>query len=245
MLKVHATEQERVIAVAERIDAAIAAGWRTPRWLAVGENAGGAVWVLQEYVDGARPAAIDRAVAEEMVELLTVQRGLGDGSGGWGEWAAGVVFEDWTGYRQRVPTSFPRGDELVGLVDTIAAACEGWRSPEADYVHGNFNLSNTIHDGRSLWLVDAHKVGPGPVEYDVAELVLLGLAEGVATRDGIDALWGWALGSLDHRALAVCAGSLAMSTADAYEKLRPPADAVAAAPGIVEALTRFGALVAG
>ena len=101
VLKVHTDEQDRVLAAVALIEKGRAAGWPTPAWLATGrvEVAGGdAVWVLQEYIDGERPAALDERIADHFIEAWEIQRALTvDGLVGWSEWVAGVVFEDWVG----------------------------------------------------------------------------------------------------------------------------------------------------
>jgi hypothetical protein len=51
-------------------------------------------------VDAAVPR---RVVAEQMTRILGLRAAMFPGTaGGWGQWAAGVVFEDWDGLRDRV-----------------------------------------------------------------------------------------------------------------------------------------------
>ena len=244
VLKIHRGNHERVLAAAARVDRARAHGWPTPAWLATRRTGNSTVWVLQAYVRGRRPAQLDSRVAAGMIAALEVQRGLGDNTNGWGEWAYGVVFDDWSGFRARIAASFPRGSEIVGLVDAIAGACAGASLGENDLVHGNFGLVNTVDDGERVWLVDVHNLGPGPVAYDLAEAVLTASAQPWATREGIEVLWEWAGERLPSSDVAICAGSVALSTADAYGRLDRMAEAHVVAGGLIDALARAHALVA-
>ena len=243
VLKVHTREQQRVLAAEARVAAARAHGWPTPEWLATGRLASGAVWVLQAYVRGSRPAHLDARVARGLIEALEVQLGLGDGVPGWGEWARGVVFDDWSEYRARVAAGFPRGSEIVRIVDAIASTCAGAVLAETDLVHGNFGVMNAVDDGERIWLVDVHNLGSGPVPYDVAEAVLTALARRSATSPGLEALWTWAVDRLAPSDIATCTGSVALTMAEAYIRLDRLGDAANAAPGIVDVLTRAYALV--
>jgi len=59
--------------------------------------------VVQEFIAGRAPARLDDCVAEQMTGILGLQEAMFPGAaGGWGQWAAGVVFEDWDGLRSLV-----------------------------------------------------------------------------------------------------------------------------------------------
>ena len=59
-----------------------------------------------------------------MTGILGLQEAMFPGAaGGWGQWAAGVVFEDWHGLRDRVACGVPGGRRIVAAVDAIAGAC--------------------------------------------------------------------------------------------------------------------------
>jgi hypothetical protein len=243
VLKLHLVEQERVVAAESRIELARSHGWPTPAWLAIGRMHDGSVWVLQEYVAGRRPERLDARVAAGLTEALAVQVGLGNGTDGWGEWACGVVFEDWSDYRVRVITGFPGGGEVVRLVDAIAATCAGGRLAESDLVHGNFGLVNAIDDGKRVWLVDAHRLGSGPVAYDVAEAVVTASARASVTAAGVEMLWRWATDHLNPADIAICTASVALTMADAYRRLGHSKEAVHVAPHVLETLNRAHSLV--
>jgi hypothetical protein len=56
--------------------------------------------VVQEFIAGRAPPRLDDCVAEQMTGILGLQEAMFPGAaGGWGQWAAGVVFEDWDGLR--------------------------------------------------------------------------------------------------------------------------------------------------
>jgi hypothetical protein len=100
---------------------------------------------VQEFIDGRPPPQLDDAVADKMIEILDLQASLFPAAAdGWGQWASGVVFEDWDGLRDRVSSGVPGGRRVVAAVDAIAAACSPEPLSGHDLVHGNFNLANTI-----------------------------------------------------------------------------------------------------
>src|SRR6516225_10675012 len=103
-------------------------------------------------------------------------------AGGWGQWAAGVVFEDWDGLRERVASGVPGGWRIVAAVDAIAGACPPGPLAGQDLVHGNFNLANTIATPGRLWVVDVEALGTGPRAYDLAEALLVGAGHGHLTE---------------------------------------------------------------
>jgi hypothetical protein len=122
---------------------------------------------------------------------------------GWGQWAAGVVFEDWDGLRDRVAAGVPGGSRIVAAVDAIAEACPPGPLSGQDLVHGNFNLANTIATPGRLWVVDVEALGAGPRAYDLAEALLVGAGHGHVTESAAARLWGYAA-VLDRREFAVC-----------------------------------------
>jgi hypothetical protein len=162
VLKWRAGEPERLLGARERVQAARARGWPAPAWLAAGRAPAGGAWVVQEFIDGRPPPRLDDAVAEQMTAILDLQAGLFPGAaGGWGQWAAGVVFEDRDGLRDRVRSAVPRGRRIVAAVDDIAGACPFGPLSGQDLVHGNFNLANTLAAAGRLWVVDVEGLGAG------------------------------------------------------------------------------------
>lgn len=215
VLKWRTDDPERMLAAAPIVAAARARGWPTPAWLAVGTAPSGEAWVLQQFVAGAPPTRLDGRLASLMVEVFDSQAGVGDLAGsGWSDWAWGVVFEDWHRLRAKVSDSFPRGREVVAAVDAIAASCPPEPLGGADLVHGNFNITNTVLAGDHLWMIDVETVGGGTRAYDVAEALIVSTARHTATEAGSQTLWSCA-DTIDERAFAVCAASIALSFADA------------------------------
>src|SRR5258707_1179043 len=165
VLKWRASEPERLLGAYERVEMARARGWPAPAWLAAGGAPGGGGGGGQGVIDGRPPPPLDDTVAEQMIEILGLQASLFPSEpGGWGQWAAGVVFEDWDGLRDRVASGIPGGRRIVAAVDAIAEGCPPGPLSSQDLVHGNFNLANTIATPGRLWVVDVEGLGaaPGP-----------------------------------------------------------------------------------
>ena len=244
VLKWRASGAERLLGARERVAAARARGWPAPAWLATGRSPAGGAWVVQEFIDGRPPPQLDDVIAEQMIEILGLQVSLFPGAGavgGWGQWASGVVFEDWDGLRDRVRTGIPGGRRIVAAVDAIAEACSPEPLSSYDLVHGNFNLANTIATPGRLWVVDVEALGAGPRAYDLAEALLVALGEGHVTESAAARLWAYGAG-LDRRELAICAGSVGMTMADAFVRHGRTDQAAAAVPGMVRALEQALAL---
>ena len=242
-LKCYATDPGRIAAAAPVIRAAREHGWPTPAWLATGMTQSGAAWVLQEFVSGQRPLQLDDRVAALMAEVLEVQAGLGRLAGpGWSQWAWGTVFEDWGGLRAAVRAGLPRGGEIVAAVDAIASSCSAAPLGAADLVHGNFEAGNTLLDGNRLWVVDAQGVSGGGRAYDLVEALMVGAALGPATRSGLNRLWAYAH-TLPARDLAVCAGSVGLTFAEAFIRHGRLAEAPAAVPGLLGVLDRVRSMI--
>jgi aminoglycoside phosphotransferase (APT) family kinase protein len=198
--------------------------------------------VVQEFIDGRPPPRLDELVAEQMTEILGLQASMFPGaSGGWGQWAAAVVFEDWDGLRDRVRAGVPGGRRIVAAVDAIAGACPPGPLSGHDLVHGNFNLANTIAAAGRLWVVDVEGLGAGPRAYDLAEALLVAAGEGHLTESAAARLWTYAAG-LDRREFAICAGSVGLTMADAFVRHNRAGEAAGVVPGVVRTLEQALAL---
>ena len=243
VLKCYAADPDRIAAAAPVIQAARGHGWPTPAWLATGTTRSGAAWVLQEFAAGERPRRLDERVAALIAEVLEVQAGLGTLAGpGWSQWAWGTVLEDWGDYRAAVRAGFPRGGEIVAAVDAIAASCGAAPLGAADLVHGNFEAGNTLLDENRLWVVDAQGVSGGSRAYDLIEALMVAAALGPATRAGLARLWAYAE-TLPPRDLAVCAGSVGLTFAEAFIRHGRLAEAPAAVPGLLGVLHRARSMI--
>lgn len=243
VLKWRASEPERLLGARERVASARARGWPAPAWLACGRAPAGGAWVVQEFIDGRPPPQLDDAVADKMIEILDLQASLFPAAAdGWGQWASGVVFEDWDGLRARVSSGVPGGRRVVAAVDAIAAACSPEPLSGHDLVHGNFNLANTIATPGRLWVVDVEALGAGPRVYDLAEALLVGAGEGQVTESAAARLWAYGAG-LDRREFAICAGSVALTMADAFVRHGRADQAAGTVPEVVRTLEQLLALV--
>jgi hypothetical protein len=195
VLNWRASGPERLLGARELVEGARGRGWPAPEWLATGQAPTGEAWVVQEFIDGRAPPRLDDFVAEQMTRILGVQEALFPGAaGGWGQWAAGVVFEDWDGLRDRVASGVPGGSLIVAAVDAIAGACPPGPLSGQDLVHGNFNLANVIATPARLWVVDVEAVGAGPRVYDLAEALLVGAGHSHVTESAAARLWAYAAG---------------------------------------------------
>ena len=242
VLKWRASDPERLMGAYELVEAARARGWPAPAWLAVGRAPGGGAWVVQEFIDGRPPPCLDDTVAKQTTGILDLQAAMFPGAaGGWGQWAWGVVFEDWRGLRGRVASGVPGGSRIVAAVDAIAAACPPGPLSGQDLVHGNFNLANTIATPDRLWVVDVQGLGAGPRAYDLAEALLVAAGHGHATEPAAARLWAYAAG-LDRREFAVCAGSVGLTMAESFVRHSRTGEAAGAVPAMVRALEQALAL---
>jgi aminoglycoside phosphotransferase len=231
VLKWRTSEPERLLGARERVEVARARGWPAPAWLAVGKTLTGEAWVVQEFIDGRPPPRLNDTVAEQMIEILDLQASMFPGAvGGWGQWASGVVFEDWEGLRDRVRSGVPGGRRIVAAVDGIAQACSPEPLSGHDLVHGNFNLTNTIATPGRLWVVDVEALGVGPRAYDLAEALLVAAEFGHVSQSAVARLWAYAAG-LDHREFAICAGSVGLTMADGFIRHGRLEEAAGAVPG--------------
>jgi len=242
VLKWRASGPERLLGARQLVEAARARGWPAPEWLATGQAPAGGAWVVQEFIDGRTPPRLDDCVAEQMTGIFGLQEAMFAGAaGGWGQWAAGVVFEDWDGLRGRVASGVPGGSRIVAAVDAIAGACPPGPLSGQDLVHGNFNLANTIAAPGRLWVVDVEALGAGPRACDLAEALLAGAGHGQLTESAAARLWACAAG-LDRRQFAVCAGSAGLTMAESFLRHGRTGEAAGAVPAMVRALKQALAL---
>jgi aminoglycoside phosphotransferase (APT) family kinase protein len=243
VLKWYPEDPERIASAVPVIQAARRHGWPTPAWLATGTTRSGVAWVLQEFATGERPGRLDDRVAARMVEVLEVQAGLGKLAGpGWSEWAWGTVFEDWGDYRAALRSKFPRGGEIVAAVDAIASSCDAAPLSAADLVHGNFEAGNTLLDGNRLWVIDAQGVSGGSRAYDLIEALMVGAALEPVTRAGLARLWSYAE-TLPPGDLAVCAGSVGLTFAEAFLRHGRLAEAPSAVPALLGVLNQARSMI--
>lgn len=158
-----------------------------------------------------------------------------------GQRAAGVVFKDWDGLRDRVASGVPGGQRIVASVDAIAQACPPGPLSSQDLVHGNFNLADTIAAQGRLWVVDVEALGAAPRAYDLAEALLVAAGHGHATESAAVRLSAYSAG-LDRRVFAICAGSVGLTMAESFVRHGRASEAASAVPGMVRVLAQALAL---
>jgi len=103
----------------------------------------------------------------------------------------------------------------VAAVDAIAEDCSPEPLSSHDLVHGNFNLATPSPPGGRLWVIDVEALGVGPRACDLAETLLVTAEFGHVTESAATWLWGYGAG-LDRPEFAICAGSVGLTTADAF-----------------------------
>lgn len=84
-------------------------------------------------------------------------------------------------------------------------------------------------------------MGPGPRAYDLAEALLVAAGEGPLTESAAVRLWACAAG-LDRREFAICAGSVALTMADAFIRHGQAGEAADVIPALVRTLEQALAL---
>lgn len=174
VLKVHpkGVPAQRVTATARVIEHAIAAGWKTPRWLASGLLRRGDFYVVQEFIDGERSERLTAVVLESLLATNRRQAGIRpDIDRDWSAYVLEVVFRGGFGYaermRQRAETS-----SLLCRLEVIAGEVREPPLPTTDLVHGDFTLDNAVFSEGQAYMVDADFVGKGSRAIDVAILLV-------------------------------------------------------------------------
>lgn len=97
-------------------------------------------------------------------------------------------------------------------------------------------------DGNRLWVVDAQGVSGGSRACDLIEALMVAAALGPATRDGLARLWAYGQ-TLPPRDLAVCAGLIGLTFAEAFIRHNRLAEAPAAVPGLLGVLNRIRSMI--
>lgn len=153
---------------AHALEAARDRGWPTSRWLAFGSLPGQGAYIIEEFIDGTVPAAVDDSLLDQ---LLAANRGQSDlrprTAHDWSAYIWRTVFEDPTGDFARLRSHADTAAVAARLAHVTAPA-RTVQLPTADLVHGDFTLRNVlVRDGRP-YLVDAGHAGKGTRAYDLA-----------------------------------------------------------------------------
>ena len=215
----------RVRRAAKLIAKARAVGYPTPQWLAVGTTSKGQPYQLQEFVEGTPlrdAAAIDPALAEELVAICELQRDLvDDGETSWSGYVRGIVFEGWDGMWEAVRRYDEASAELIAGYERV---CEPYRAtalPSGDLVHGDLNVGNLIlRDGRVAGVIDVEAASGGSRAYDLVSLAASAARDGAPA--GVDEyFFEAAIKAGGRAAAAVCAASAYASVAAFVRKVSP------------------------
>lgn len=217
VLKLHpqGVTAERLAATAGVIDRAIAAGWKTPRWLASGLPPGGGFYVVQEFVDGERAERLTEAVLESL--LLTNRRQADlrpETDRDWSAYVWDVVFQCGSDYARRMRG---RADTsaLFERLEAMTADARSVRLPTTDLVHGDFTLDNAVFSDGEVYLVDADFVGKGSRAIDLAILLVqAGTAQLGASASAIGRVRDECIDLVGRQGLLVCLAARMMGLVD-------------------------------
>lgn len=157
---------------ARLIEQAIAAGWRTPGWLAYGELPEGGAYVVRSFVDGQPAAGLSERELDALLDLNRRQSGLWPSTErDWSSYVRRTLFEDGDGFTTRLRTH-PDTARLLRRIETATAELRADELPVSDVVHGDFTIENALfHDGVAS-VVDAEFSGKGTRAYDLATLLV-------------------------------------------------------------------------
>lgn len=201
----------RVLRAAKLVTKARAAGYPTPEWLAVGTTASGRPYQLQEFVEGtplSDAAAIDKALAAELVAICELQRDLvDDAEATWSDYVRGIVFDGWAGMWEAVGRYDEVSAELIAGYERVCRPYRDTALPSEDLVHGDLNVSNLILDkGRVAGVIDIEAASGGSRAYDLVSLAASAARDGAP--EGVDEyFFEAALKAGGRAATAVCAAS--------------------------------------
>ncbi len=151
------------------LDAARAAGWCTPEWLAFGTLPDGRAYVIEEKIADARPARSDAHDLARVLDANRLQAGRQPAvRRDWSEYQWRVLWEDAGGATLRLR----QRDETAALVERILAAnTRDFRLPSTDLVHGDCVLGNVLFRDDRPCFIDAEHAGKGSRAYDLATMI--------------------------------------------------------------------------
>ncbi len=217
----------RVRRAAELVRRARAAGYPTPEWLAVGTTADGSPYQLQEFVEGESltdASTVDHALADELIEICQMQRGLvDDGESSWSDYVRGVVFEGWDDTWETVRGFDEETAELIARYDEVCRPYREVELPADDLVHGDLNVGNLMVSpgtGRIAGIIDIEAASGGTRAYDLVTLATSAARDGAPA--GVDErFFEAALTAGGRAATAVCAASSYATIAAFVREISP------------------------
>jgi len=163
----------RLPQTARIIEAARDRGWPTPRWLAYGSLPAESAYIIEEFIDGVSPTAIDEPLLDQLLAANRLQAGLQPQTDGdWSAYIHNVVFDETpNGDLARLRVRSDTAAFAVRL-EKLTAPDRGIVLPSDDFVHGDFTPRNMLVRAGAPYLVDAAHAGKGTRAYDLAVLLI-------------------------------------------------------------------------
>jgi aminoglycoside phosphotransferase (APT) family kinase protein len=163
----------QVLRAAPVVEAARAAGWPTPAWLAFGTTPSGFPYHVREYAEGEPCDLVSAQLVRAVLPVLDAQAGLRpDTDRDWSAHDRRVVFENGSGFAGQVAAA-PDGARLVGLLEAWTAGFRQVELPAGDLVHGGLSPDSVVlRQGGLSALIDAEMLGCGSRFHDVATLIV-------------------------------------------------------------------------
>lgn len=163
---------ERVAEAAATVEAARAAGWPTPAWLAYGIGPNGVPYEIQEFVTGVHRERLDEATLELLLEVNSRQADLSlPTTHAWSGWVREVLCEDRDRLVSRVAGHSDQGRDLGAVIQTIRDDAGDIHLPETDLVCGVFALENILFGADTVaGVIDVQALGTGSRVIDLAVL---------------------------------------------------------------------------
>jgi aminoglycoside phosphotransferase (APT) family kinase protein len=164
---------DQVLRAAPVVEAARAAGWPTPAWLAVGTTPSGFPYHVREYAEGEPGELVTADLVHAVLPVLDNQAGLRPATDqNWSDYDHRAVFEDESGFAGQIAATAD-GKRLVGLLEAWTAPFQKVELPADDLVHGDLGPENVLlRQGRLSALIDVESVGRGSRFHDVATLIV-------------------------------------------------------------------------
>lgn len=162
----------QLAAAARSVEELRARGWPTSRWLAHGALPKGAVYIVEEFVEGVVPTRLTHDGLEQLLHANRLQAEVRpETPQDWSTYIHAVVFDGAADLVARMRARSVTA-ELLSRLEHVTADLRSLRLPTTDLVHGDFVLRNMLIAHGSLRIVDTAHVGKGTRAYDLAALLL-------------------------------------------------------------------------
>jgi hypothetical protein len=199
-----------------------AVGFPAPEYAGVG-IAAGEVYTLQAFCSGDIPDELSVELADQLLDLLPLEKGAAPEGGGWADNLVAQLRGDADWPRHDAPRAVAPSivDELVAL----GARSKGLVLPEQDVVHGDYHQRNFLTvDARVSAVFDWEGAHTGDCRFDGFVLGYWArAAPDFASRDVADYVWKRATADIEPEALAVYAGHMALRNLEFFARVHPDA----------------------